>query len=141
MESSLILFVVVLALVGVALYLLSRRSDLRRRKRLESREPMPDELFVSELGLGPSVGALAIQVRRRVAERLGVSPESVIPDDRFGVEFLPEKGWEYDDEVGVLMYELQEVAARQGVKLDLGHIETVRDYVRAFSRVERSSST
>jgi hypothetical protein len=66
---------------------------------------------------------------------LHVPPGQLRPADRFAVELAPTKGWDWDDDIAVLMRLAKrrlELSGRSAS--DLVTISTVDDYVRLCAR-------
>ncbi len=125
-----------LAILAFAYYRKMAKADASRRARFVSREAMSSEEFLAECGISDrEAGAQVLDLRHSMSLEFDIPEGKIRPGDRFDVELRPEKGWEFDDGVALLMQDLQ--AARHAKKLstDTSKIVSVKDYVKA--RIEQ----
>lgn len=129
-----LLVVLLLAAVAFVLFRESSRSDAMRRKRFDTRSPVSEHDFLLECE-AQDVN-LALSLRRKIADVLGVPAEKLKSSDRFDHELKPPHGWEHDDGVNVLMLELQAALHAKHLSADTKEIQSVRDYVTMWTRVQ-----
>ena len=68
-----------------------------------------------------------------VANELSVSPALLRPTDRFDVELLPPRGFEFDSAKNTLLLDLMRLAKKKGQEMKIEKIKTLGDYVRAMA--------
>lgn len=123
---------VAIVAVGILFSLFGRRADLRRAKRLSHRPELSLqefwEQFYRDSGIPPSLLSEALRV---IEEATAVPRGQLRPQDRFAEELAPEKGWEFDDGLAELRWELEARGkSRESMVL------TVDEFIRAFAKTK-----
>lgn len=133
MALQALLGVAVALAFGVLIWLFGKRADQRRAIRFDGRRQLSfDEIwdyYYSNSGLRRELVEEALRI---IEKAIGVPIGKLRPDDRFSEQLAPERGWEMDDSLAELLWHLRPVP-----RTDSAVIETVDDFVRAFSRQSR----
>ena len=127
-----------LSVAGVLVWeYLTRRE---RRKRLSGRRDLPLETVYTEFFAAYRLPKeLVLDLWKEVATSFGMPPGLLRPSDRFDKELGPVKGLEFDDDIIVLEQRAKMRLHKLAVKVDLSKIETVRDYVELFCKLEQNA--
>lgn len=113
--------------------LLGRRADQRRRQRLSSRESL-DDAWTHYMDHEEVSRESVDIVLKSVTKAIGVAPGKLAPTDRFGVELAPDRGWEYDDGLAEVEWDLRALGLR-----DLRSAQTLGDLARLVDAHLRAS--
>jgi hypothetical protein len=117
---------------GTLFTLSSRRAGLHKAKRLSHRPELSlqefQEQFYRDSDISPGVLAEAL---RAIEEATAVPRGQLRPQDRFAEELAPEKGWEFDDGLAELRWELE----ARGKNRD-SVVSTVDDFIRIFAEAK-----
>jgi hypothetical protein len=116
-------------ILGVAVWIFGRKADQGRLRRFDERIDLPIkeswEPFCRDSGVPLSVAEDALRI---VENATGVSRGKLRPEDRFAEELAPEKGWEFDDGLAELQWELESQTLVGGAE-----VKTVGDFVKALA--------
>src|SRR5580704_3259191 len=131
-----VLFSFIVVCVAVAIWCVfpMRRRAARFRERVDL---SPDEIYAKFFSQEERHGkALILDLWNEVAVILEVPPGKLRPTDRFDKELAPEKGWEYDDGIGVVNFVARMRLKKLGrADVELNRIETLEDYVLFFVKI------
>jgi hypothetical protein len=132
MSMSLLVGGVTIVVAGLFFSIFGRRADLRRAKRLSHRPELSlqefQEQFYRDSDISPGLLAEALRV---LEEATAVPRGQLRPQDRFAEELAPEKGWEFDDGLAELRWELE----ARGKDRD-SVVSTVDDFIRVFAETK-----
>lgn len=107
--------------------------ERQRNKQFENRPDFSLDQIYSEFFACKNLPKdLVFELWKEVAEPLRVPPGKLRPDDRFGEELAPPKGWEWDDDIVEVQWAGERRLKRSGIKADLSAIKTLGDYVEFF---------
>ena len=99
-------FVVVMLMAGFWIWYGGRRADAVRCRRFAEREEILFEEFINAVGEQERLDRdLVMELLHDLSEEIGVSPGKLRVEDRFDVELAPQKGWERDDGIYVVLDE------------------------------------
>jgi hypothetical protein len=107
-----------------------RLSRFHEREELTS-DQIYERFFSNEL----CSKDLVLELWNEVASVLGIPPGKLRLTDRFDKELAPEKGWEYDDEIGIINSIAQTRLKKSGTTANFSGIKTLGDYVHLFCDV------
>jgi hypothetical protein len=129
MSLELIIAITILAIFGVLVVIFGRRAELRRAWRFRNRPVLSVQEFWEQFYRESGVPLNTISDALQVLETATSVPKGRLrPEDRFAKELAPEKGWEFDDGLAELRWELESRGrARESVVL------TVDDFIRVFA--------
>jgi hypothetical protein len=135
------LAVLTIAATGVLAWIVFRTGFYAakvRRSRFRNRPPLEDESFYeryySSSGLQKGI---VIALRHELASALDIEVSRLLATDRFLKELSVVRGWEYlDDAPDELFLLNRDREKRLGVKIPLGDLQTVDDYIRAVAKYE-----
>lgn len=121
--------IAVALILGIAVWIFGHKADQKRLRRFDERVDLPIQEswkpFCLEQGIPLSVAEDAL---RTVENATGVLRGKLRPDDRFAEELAPEKGWEFDDGLAELQWELESRGLAGGAE-----VRTVGDFVKALA--------
>ena len=111
----------------------------RRLEHFADRDDLsPDSIYSQFFAANNLPKELVLELWNEVAVPLRVPPGKLRPSDRFDKELAPMEGWEFDDDA----FDVDWAANRRLKKLessaDLSIIQTLRDYVEFFCKLELS---
>jgi hypothetical protein len=126
-----LVFATTIAVFVVGLTVGTRQMRREKERRFAGRpDLMPGEFyerFYASAGLPRDA---VLRTIHDVALELEVPEAKLRPEDRFAEDLRPVRGWEFDDGIGILSWELDRLARKAGVAIDLGSIATLDDYIR-----------
>jgi len=109
-----------------------RRQRFAHRQEL-SLEEIYEKYFASESLPKEKV----IETWKRLAEHLEIPSGKLRPSDTFAEDLAPPKGWEFDDELYVILAELEKDLKRWNLQIDPDSIRTVGDYVKLYAKYDQ----
>ncbi|NQT82300.1 hypothetical protein HQ563_04715 [bacterium] len=125
------LFIVIIALLFATIS--PRLVRAKRLSRLRAREGLLSddfyEKFYSSSGLDRQSVAAAV---KHVSDTLRLPGELLRPSDHFDKEYKPPAGFEQDDEIVDLGWDLNEMYRKRGMAVDEAPIDTLDDYIRRY---------
>ncbi len=124
-----IIFIVVSVIV-ILLLVKYDGSKARKRRFLGRAELSPDEFYQQYYESSGLPKDKVIEILNNIAHVLEIPAKLLRPTDRFTEELKAEPGWEYDDGLGILEWELDIILRRKGSKLQLSDIKNIDDYIR-----------
>lgn len=123
----------VIAAMGLSVPWWKRRAEQRS---LLAREALDSEAIYSRFYASAGLPrGQVLELWGEVAETLGVPPNRLRPEDRFGKDVG--RYWITSDALDDLAKKGQQRAKRLGLTVDLKTLATVDQYVRCFARAER----
>ncbi len=129
-----------MALGLVLLAVGTRQMREEKRGRFAERPDVaPDEFFERYYGQSGLPRDRVLRALRTVAVDTETPEARLRPGDRFAEELKPVRGWEFDDGIGILSWELDRLARKAGVAIDLGSIVTLDDYIRCRVTLEATT--
>jgi hypothetical protein len=109
----------------------------RRLARFADREELSADSIYSEFFAANNFPkGLVLELWNEVAGSLRVPPGKLRPTDRFDKELAPVKGWEFDDDTLEVHWAAQRRVKKLGVDADISAVQTLRDYVEFFCKLE-----
>ncbi len=109
----------------------------RRLARFADREALSADSIYSEFFAANNFPKeLVSELWNDVAVPLRVPPGKLRPSDRFDKELAPVEGWEFDDDTLEVHWAAQRRLKKLGVNADIAAIQTLRDYVEFFCKLE-----
>jgi hypothetical protein len=133
MDVRLLAFGIIVVLAITVLFFSQRAMYREKERAFASRHDIgPDEFYDSfyrESGL-PRQGV--VELLREVSTETGIPASKLRPQDRFGRELAPVRGWEFDDGIGILEWNVQRRAKRICRPIDLKQVRTLDDYIRVM---------
>lgn len=124
---------VIIGLITLACFVLvaalGRKVEIRRAERFAQRQDLTIqefwENFYRESGLSFDIVADALRV---IEQATGVSMGRLRPEDHFATELAPERGWEFDDGLAELRWELESKGRDPSLE-----VLTVDDFIRVYA--------
>lgn len=124
-EASWLLGVLVVAGASAAIWFFGRKAEALRVARFKNRASLDILEFWSKYYPSGEVSLKSVEeALRLVNEATEVPPGKLRPDDRFAVELAPERGWEFDDGLAEIYWDLE--AKKKGASEG---IRTVEDLI------------
>lgn len=109
----------------------------RRLARFADREELSaDSIYSQFFPANNFPKELVSELWNEVAVPLRVPPGKLRPSDRFDKELAPVKGWEFDDDTLEIHWAAQRRLKKLGVSADVAAVQTLRDYVEFFCKLE-----
>lgn len=132
-------WVVPVAMLGAAVLLALISPRLVRAKRLSrlaGREYLPFDVFYDNFYSGSGLDRESVEKAVRTASETLRLPAGLLrPSDRFDVEYKPPAGYEMDDEIAELDFDLEAVNRKRGSPLQAEQLDTLDDYIRIYCRL------
>lgn len=130
-----LLYCIVAAVMASAVVVITtggRRADRQRTTRFAGRPTHPEDELLSSLSLNQDELACAREILRDFAAVANVEPGQLRLDDRFDRELAPVKGWEFDDELYIVI----DSWLRRADKRVVAHtpVHTLKDLVLLIGR-------
>ncbi len=109
----------------------------RRLERFADREDLSlDSIYSQFFAANNLPKGLVLELWNEVAVPLRVPSGKLRPSDRFDKELAPVKGWELDDDTLEVHWAAQRRLKKLGVNTDISTVQTLRDYVEFFCKLE-----
>lgn len=109
----------------------------RRLARFVEREELSaDSIYSQFFAANNFPRELVAELWNEVALPLRVPPGKLRSSDRFDKELAPVEGWEFDDDTLEVHWAAQRRLKKLGVNADIAAIQTLRDYVEFFCKLE-----
>jgi hypothetical protein len=114
----------------------------RRLNRFKNREELSADIIYTEFFATNNLQKeLVSQLWNEVASLLHIPPGKLRPSDRFDKELAPVQDWEFDDETLEVSWAAQRRLQKLGIAADISRIQTLRDYVEFFCKLELTRRT
>ncbi|MDA2912924.1 hypothetical protein MYX77_03005 [Acidobacteriia bacterium AH_259_A11_L15] len=111
----------------------------RKIKQLGPRQPMSaDEFYQMFYSQSQLPKEVVLELLKEVAESIEVPPTLLRPEDRFSAEMADDAAWGPDGGLAEVTFAAERREKRLGVAVDLSKIQTLDDYIRAFSYIGAS---
>ncbi|KWT82910.1 hypothetical protein [Candidatus Magnetominusculus xianensis] len=144
MTTKTIFEIVFFIMILLAITWFMSHGDKARRKRFLGRvELSPDEFYQQYYESSELPKEQVIEILNNIARALAIPAVVLRPTDRFTEELASEPGWEYDDGLGLLEWEVYSLLRKKGSKLQ-SDIKNIDDYIRciiALGKVEPKCCT
>lgn len=141
-SSKLVMALMFSAAVVVSMVLWFGWGCVRKQKlqRFSDRKELDHDVVYNQFFSSTNLPKdLVVELWSEVAANLDLPGNKLRPTDRFDNELGPVKGWEFDDEIGVLNWTAARRLKKLGAKADLATIKTLGDYVEFFGKLEMQS--
>ena len=127
----------VMMLVAAIILVFAWEQHVRkeRRKRFAHRQELSlEEIYRRYFAAESLPKERVIETWQRLAQHLEIPPGKLRPSDTFAEDLAPPKGWEFDDELYVILDELEKDLKKGNFQIDPNSIQTVGDYVRFYAK-------
>lgn len=108
----------------------------KRLSRLQGREPLSSEEFYSRFYSDSGLDEQSVTAAmKKVSDTLRLPAGLLRPSDQFGKEYRPPPGYEMDDEIVEIAWDLEEMCEKRRVPaavLEKRQIVTLDDYIRTY---------
>lgn len=109
----------------------------RRLERFSLRENLSlDSIYNQFFAANHLPKGLVLELWNEVASPLHLPPGKLRPTDRFDKELAPVEGWEFDDGTVEVHWLAQHRLKKYGVNVNIPGLQTLRDYVEFFCKLE-----
>jgi hypothetical protein len=121
---------------AAVIWFFGRKANAQRVARFQNRANLEPGEFWREFYPEGEVSLQSVeQALRLVSEATEVPPGRLRPEDRFAVELAPERGWEFDDGLAEISWDLE--AMKKGSSEG---IETVDDLIHRLDDLDHSNA-
>lgn len=131
----------VLLVAVVALVFGQRAMARKKRARLENRTNLGEREFYELFYAGSGIPAeIVCALILEVSNATGIPPGKLRPTDRFASELSPPKGWEFDDCIAHIHWNVASLVRKlrkTGLEIPEPKITTVDDYIRWMATARR----
>jgi hypothetical protein len=140
-EPTLNALLVFLAICAVVLALTAAMVKQKRRRFADRKEYQPSNLYRTFFCASQLTEAEVFAVLEQISRATDMQLGKLRPSDRFAVELRPERGWEFDDALGLLPECLQGRFGGDASDYVIERNRTIDDLMRAVSNSRKARGT